>query len=195
MSIIILGLIIFFILLIFYQLFLAHPLNNIFKRNIIEGKKNMVGKAFKSAGKAITKTANTAGKAVEKTATSAGKAIKKTATSAVKSTRQLVAPSKPHSAPAAPPASTDSPEAETETLPEPVPNPEPEPFSSSTPNTSTPSSYSPSTEESDRQIRILSEKDQQNTNTINNLNQQVGSLNEQVKGIMTAQASIFTPVV
>ena len=171
MSIIILGLIIFFILLIFYQLFLAHPLNNIFKRNIIEGKKNMsIGKAFKSAGKAIKKTANTA-----------GKAIKKTANTAVKSTTNLVAPPPP---PPPPQEAAPEPAPEPETAPEPAPEPEPS-YPPAPITSSTPSSYSPSTEESDRQIRILSEKDQKNTNTINNLNQQFGGLNEQVKGILT----------
>ena len=63
MPIIILCLIIFFILLIFYQLFLAHPLNNIFKRIIIEGKKNMNAK--KSAGKSAAKAINKAAKAAK----------------------------------------------------------------------------------------------------------------------------------
>ena len=77
MPIIILCLIIFFILLIFYQLFLAHPLNNIFKRIIIEGKKNMNAKksAGKSAAKAINK-APKAAKAINK-APKAAKAAKK----------------------------------------------------------------------------------------------------------------------
>ena len=53
----------------------------------------------------------------------------------------------------------------------------------------------PSNDEIYNQVKILSEKDQQNSNSINSLTQQVASLSEQVKDILLAQQSVLTNVV